>query len=157
MTSTTKNTEATQPQPTSVADKQPIQIFSSPFNLGRYCVVRDDDELKQLCKEINCDEKVFGRLTTQAAQTALIRSEEGVGLSVVRMNLIQSEDSRVSCMTTLVHECVHVVQNLMEAIGEEHPSREFQAYMTEQVFENLVVEYFRDDKEITKSLIETEE
>ncbi len=158
MTSTTKNTEATQPQPTSAADKRRIRIFSSPFNHGRYCVVRDNDELKQLCEEINCDEKVFSRLTTQEAQTVWITSEEADStLSVIRMNLILTEESRFQCVSTLLHECVHVAQNIFETMGEKEPSREFQAYLINQIFDNVGVEYFRYDPVFQKCFVEDDE
>lgn len=82
--------------------------------------MRDNDELKQLCEEINCDEKVFSRLTTQEAQTVWITNEEADStLSVIRMNLILTEESRFQCVSTLLHECVHVAQNIFEAMGEK--------------------------------------
>lgn len=154
MTSMTKNTEATQPQLINVDKTRPIRIFKSPFNHGDYCVVRNNDELKQLCEEINCDEKVFSRLTTQEAQTVWITSDEaGSTLSVIRMNLILNEESRFQCVSTLLHECVHVAQNIFESMGEKEPSREFQAYLINQIFDNVGVEYFRDDSVFQKCFV----
>lgn len=50
----------------------------------------------------------------------------------------------------LVHEAVHIVQSFMEALGEKEPSKEFQAYCTQWVSQQLFVEYSRRLQELLK-------
>lgn len=47
----------------------------------------------------------------------------------------------VAC--TFVHEAVHVFQRLCDSIGEDAPSREFEAYSIERIAESLMREYVR--------------
>ncbi|MBB5443275.1 MULTISPECIES: hypothetical protein [unclassified Paraburkholderia] len=41
----------------------------------------------------------------------------------------------------LVHEAVHVFQNICEHLGEESPSREFEAYSIQRIAQNLMHMY----------------
>lgn len=43
----------------------------------------------------------------------------------------------------LAHEAVHVKQRLMETIGEDKPSDEFEAYVIQNVVHGLLEEYHR--------------
>lgn len=43
----------------------------------------------------------------------------------------------------LVHEAVHVFQRLCDSIGEQEPSREFEAYAIERIAGQLLREYAR--------------
>ena len=44
---------------------------------------------------------------------------------------------------SLVHEAVHVFQRLCDSIGEDSPSREFQAYSIERIAGELMREFAR--------------
>ena len=54
--------------------------------------------------------------------------------------------------STVLHECVHVVQHLIANIDDKEPSREFQARLSEEVMMNLVKEYFRHSEAFTQFL-----
>jgi hypothetical protein len=43
----------------------------------------------------------------------------------------------------LVHEAMHVWRDIREAIGEEHPSSEFEAYMVQHIVAELFAAYQR--------------
>lgn len=43
----------------------------------------------------------------------------------------------------LVHEAVHVFQRLCDSIGEDKPSREFEAYSIDNIAERLMREFVR--------------
>ena len=43
----------------------------------------------------------------------------------------------------LTHEAVHIFQRLCDSIGEDRPSREFEAYSIQRIAERLMREYAR--------------
>lgn len=49
----------------------------------------------------------------------------------------------IDVAATLVHEAVHVFQRLCDSIGEDSPSREFEAYSIERIAERLMREFKR--------------
>lgn len=51
---------------------------------------------------------------------------------------------------TLVHESVHVVQHYLEAVGEDKPGREVEAYLVESVFTELTKQLERKVKKWKK-------
>lgn len=46
-------------------------------------------------------------------------------------------------VSTAVHECVHMKQLLMDWIGESSPSREFEAYLTQSLFDQTCQVIYR--------------
>lgn len=63
-------------------------------------------------------------------------------MCVVCLDAKRCEDP-INVATALVHESVHVFQQLCERIGESEPSREFEAYSIERISEQLMREYVR--------------
>lgn len=49
----------------------------------------------------------------------------------------------IEVAASLVHESVHVFQRLCDSIGEDAPSREFEAYSIERIAERLMREFVR--------------
>lgn len=49
----------------------------------------------------------------------------------------------IDVAAALTHEAVHVFQRLCDNIGEDSPSREFEAYSIERITEQLLREYAR--------------
>jgi hypothetical protein len=49
----------------------------------------------------------------------------------------------IAVAATLVHESVHVFQRLCDSIGENEPSREFEAYSIERIAEQFMREFVR--------------
>lgn len=56
---------------------------------------------------------------------------------------LKAKRTIVELTAMLVHEGVHVVQEIMDNIGEKHPSSEFQAYITQKVCLELIGEMMR--------------
>jgi hypothetical protein len=54
-----------------------------------------------------------------------------------------THENPIGIASTLVHEATHVKQNLMRFIGEDTPSKEFEAYVMENISERLFTEYAR--------------
>lgn len=68
---------------------------------------------------------------------------EGTLVCVVCLAPGALEQDPVDVVLTLVHEAVHVFQRLCDSIGEDAPSREFEAYSIERISEALIMEYKR--------------
>lgn len=47
----------------------------------------------------------------------------------------------------LCHEAVHVFQSFVESIGDKYPSKEFEAYSIQHIFQALFEDYVRQKKE----------
>lgn len=60
-------------------------------------------------------------------------------LCIVALNLKECVDG-IDIACTLVHESVHIFQRWCEYLGEAEPSKEFEAYCIESIFENLMRE-----------------
>ena len=54
--------------------------------------------------------------------------------------LVETDDP-VENAVSLVHEAVHIWQNLCEYIGEENPSKEFEAYTIQNITQRLFDAY----------------
>lgn len=80
----------------------------------------------------------------EGRQVACVHTWERGGslVCVVCLDPPKSYDG-ISIAATLVHEAVHIFQRLCESIGEDNPSREFEAYSIERIFERLAREYAR--------------
>jgi len=55
-------------------------------------------------------------------------------------------DSPIGIASVLVHEAVHIWQGYRAYIGEDEPSKEFEAYFVENVSRTLMEEYVRKTK-----------
>lgn len=76
---------------------------------------------------------------------ALVHTWEGEGrlITVVCISPAAFEAEPIDVACTLVHEAVHIFQRLCDSIGEDHPSREFEAYSIERIAEQLMREFVR--------------
>lgn len=68
-------------------------------------------------------------------------SEDGQLLAVVNMEKSKRPKEEVYAM--LVHEAQHVLQYVLEYIGEDSPSKEFEAYSIQNISQNLFESYKR--------------
>ena len=68
---------------------------------------------------------------------------DGKLVSVVCLHPDNLEADPIEVACTMVHESVHVFQRLCDSIGEDSPSREFEAYSIERIAEQLMREYVR--------------
>ena len=49
---------------------------------------------------------------------------------------------RAEALGIIVHECTHVKQHVMESIGETSPSKEFEAYLMQSIFNEIFRKYY---------------
>ena len=107
-------------------------MFDAPLGMGRYCIIDEDTEAETLCEQTGIGLRTLGRL--------------------VVARIAHHGETMEDVFSTVLHECVHVVQHLIANIDDKEPSREFQARLSEEVMMNLVKEYFRHSEAFTQFL-----
>lgn len=120
-----------------------VTMFYAPFYNFQYCLVRGEEELKKLCEVNKIDFLLFDPLS-KMARCENFRNDDGFVLNIVRMPE-EKEYTFAERIGLLVHECTHVKQNFMAEIGETKPSEEFEAYMLQEIFTNLIGEYLKHE------------
>lgn len=132
-----------------MAKTSDIKIFDAPLGMGRYCIIDESTEAEALCKQTGLDLRVLGRLDYAGQVVTFVK--DGEWLVVVR--IAPHGETMEDVFSTVLHECVHVVQHLIANIDDKEPSREFQARLSEEVMMNLVKEYFRHSEAFTQFLV----
>lgn len=118
----------------------------SPFQHLNYGLVLGEAMYKKTLKDLNQGKQIRHHLlehdVTEQAHTVLLPCKQGtpVVLVVLWEKLLAKADS-VGLTGVLVHECVHVSQHIMEAMHEDTPSHEFQAYSIERIYTDLYTDY----------------
>lgn len=81
----------------------------------------------------------------ESRQMAVVHTWEKAGklVCVVCLHQDSLKADPIEVAATLVHESVHVFQRLCDSIGEDAPSREFEAYSIERIAERLMREFAR--------------
>ena len=115
-----------------------IKLFTAPLGTGRYCIFDEEAQAESFCEQTGIDLRQLGTLPG-SGQVATF-TKDGEWLTILRMR--PNDNTNAGVLALLVHECVNVVQHLMDNIDENKPSREFQARLTEEVFTNLMQAYF---------------
>lgn len=81
----------------------------------------------------------------EASQQAVVHAWESAGtltcVVCLHPDALTADPIEVACV--LVHESVHIFQRLCDSIGEDKPSREFEAYSIERISEQLMREFAR--------------
>lgn len=77
-------------------------------------------------------------------QVACVHTWEWAGSLVCVVCLAPPDDfDGIDIAAALMHESVHIFQRLCNSIGEDKPSREFEAYSIEHIAARLMREYAR--------------
>ena len=101
-------------------------------------------EAEYLAAVKHCNVKNPGGWIDEERQVACVHTWELAGSLVCVVCLAPPEDwDPISIAATLTHESVHIFQRLCDSIGEDRPSREFEAYSIERISERLMREYAR--------------
>lgn len=106
-------------------------------------LIINEDKFKKCLKKMKVINRKFIKFINENADatTHYFRDENGelVILVCIKINPI----SLLSTYALLVHEAVHVWQKFKEEIGEDIPSKEFEAYSIQRISQNLFYEYER--------------
>lgn len=110
-------------------NKRHLEFYALPPYPVQFAVIQDEIALKAFYKHLKvpskkqmfstdtCQTFIFGKINEEAAWLALYFPNKELGLSV------------------LVHECMHIVQQVWEMIGETKRGLEAEAYLLQGVFE----------------------
>ena len=115
-------------------------LFVSPVY---YCLCKTEKEFKKAQKHLKipkkdrCDFLLHGsnastHFYTKDAESSAVVCIDGEGYT----------RSQVSAL--LLHEAVHIFQEVKEMIGEHSPSKEFEAYAIQAISQRLFERYYGD-------------
>ena len=113
------------------------------------CLCLNQADIDEACKQLGAPPQPQPKL-----DACVIVMEKGSKLScIVCLKDIEGQHY-ISVMAMVVHESVHVFQNMCEKMGEDSPSEEFEAYsiqnITQTLFEALEKRIEIDAKGIIK-------
>ncbi len=121
------------------------KVFTSPFGHVTYCLVKSKEEHARFCTRHKVAKNEFMSLGKHGQCSMFERG--GVTLVTVQVDKASclEQFTKVQIMGILVHEAVHIWQEIRTAMGEDNPSSEFEAYSIERISEDLISEW-GDDK-----------
>lgn len=111
----------------------------SPFNHVKYTLVRNQDQLNQALK--GRYELTFMDMSG-CAQVSTIHVEKDWSFSILQIG-DTSNWAPNFIMETLLHESVHIWQDIRERMSESKPSTEFEAYSIQTIFRDVLDMYDR--------------
>ena len=107
------------------------QWFESAFGHAKYTLIR---ELKD-CKHIDIDKNLIS-LGSGNASTNFIIDEHGQSLIIVYMPY--TDVPLISQQGLIIHEAVHIWQEIKNRMREDEPSIEFEAYSIQVISQDLL-------------------
>lgn len=107
--------------------------FKSPFDHLKYTLIRD---LKHL-KKLNIGPELISLPSGANASTNFICNEDGSDLRVV-VFLPYADVSIIQQQGLVVHESVHIWQEIKTMMREKDPSIEFEAYSIQRISQDLL-------------------
>lgn len=113
----------------------------SPFNHVKYTLVRNQEQLDQALK--GRYELTFMDMDG-CAQVSTIHVEKDWSYSILQIG-DTSNWSPNFIMETLLHEAVHIWQDIRERMSERNPSVEFEAYSIQTIFCDVLDMYDRSN------------
>ena len=100
-----------------------------------------NDELKR----IKFSGTLSGVNTGSGATTNFLTNNNGDVCAIVCLFEYKKIDPR-QVTSLLVHEAVHVFQEVCDKMGEDHPSKEFEAWAIQKITQDLLYEFDRQTK-----------
>ena len=99
--------------------------------------------LQKELKKLKC-KMDFGITKGKDATTNFLKNEKNETVAFVCLYNHKYDLQQIHAM--LAHEAVHIWQEIKEIMGEEKPSKEFEAYSIQQISQQLFYEYKRQRK-----------
>lgn len=100
--------------------------------------------LDKECKRLKVSPSLFKDPSTSGASTYFAENESKHTVAIVALFNHTYERNQIASL--IAHEAVHIWQVAREEIGEKEPSKEFEAYAVQAIFQELLYEYDRQRK-----------
>ena len=117
------------------------ELIQSPIHL---CLCCTEKSFSRVLKHLRVPKKDWPNFLGSDGADATVHHFENSGkhAAVVCMHKKQPKDlSRIQKDVLLVHEAVHVWQEIKLIIGEKYPSSEFEAYSIQSISQELISAY----------------
>lgn len=108
------------------------EIFKSPFSHLKYTLIRHPDD----CKKIGIKKKLISLPDGANATANFIQNQNGETLVVVYMPYSDIDDLYQHGL--IIHESVHIWQEIRMIMNEKNPSTEFEAYSIQKIAQDLL-------------------
>lgn len=113
-------------------------LVVSPFHFG-LCL--SEKKFRKELKALGADEDLpFVRNWHSAASAHTFTRPDSISV-IVCMRPAPPGVERIQVYSLLVHEAVHIWQEIKENLGEANPSREFEAYSIQSIAQRLMYAY----------------
>lgn len=107
--------------------------FKTPFDHLKYTLVRDLEQ----CKKIKIDKDLISMPPGANATTNFLADENGGNIEIV-VYLPYADVDLLMQQGLVIHESVHIWQELKTLMGEKEPSIEFEAYSIQRIAQDLL-------------------
>lgn len=107
--------------------------FKTPFDHLKYTLVRDLEQ----CKKIKIDADLISMPPGANATTNFLVDENGGNMEIVVYMPYADVDIFMQ-QGLVIHESVHIWQELKTLMGEKEPSVEFEAYSIQRIAQDLL-------------------
>lgn len=115
-----------------MSKKYKPQWFKSAFDFAEYSLIRD---LKQ-CKYLGIEKDLISIGDTANATTNFLTNDNGQNRMVIYMPY--SDVDLIFKQGLIVHECVHIWQEIKKIMNENEPSVEFEAYSIQCISQDMI-------------------
>ena len=122
-----------------MSGKNKYGLHVSSFEHVYYGLFVGVEGIRAFCEKHELPPLAFDPVQELAVTHHLHGRETGETLSLVVIRDLGQLDSKICGV--IVHEAVHVWQNIREAMEEESPSHEFEAYSLQWIVHNLIKDY----------------
>lgn len=114
----------------------------TPFGNVEYCLVTNMKQLKKAAKRYGIKHYDLARPQTGGGIVNILQAKNGNTATIVQIHSDEMKEyTHAQVMALIVHEAVHVKQEVMRVIGEHEPSDEFEAYTVDNIAYNLISDY----------------
>lgn len=108
-------------------------LFLGPY----YCLVTTEALFRRELKKLGIHDALEYTKTPTSNATCFELESNGKTAFIVTLKGWESTDP-IEVAGLIVHEATHIKQHIMRIIGETAPSNEFEAYMMQNIAQNLM-------------------
>ena len=123
-----------------MSKKNKLVWFDTPFDHIRYTLVQSKEQMK----EAGYKKSEFLSMKC-SAQVTFGTNKQGKNEAVVQLSNVQFK-SRIAIFGLLLHEAVHIYQELKRLMAENHVSAEFEAYSIQRIAQDLFWSFEESEK-----------